>query len=238
MNTIDLTQASFTEVNQLVAAMMCSATSTMRFPDYMNTDMVSLLASLIPTPRCHFITAAYTPFAPPSSIVTSRPIKTSVQDIITRLMNPKNSLLSIPPRGYRSTECYISMLNIIDGDVDAVELNRDLQRVRASSNTNFISWAPSNIQVALSRRSPYSPSKNRVTGCMLANYTGIRHVLQKHLDGVTKMYSSKAFMTNYENACKDFDINQDIRDSMRVVQSLIEEYTAVENPNYATEYLH
>jgi tubulin gamma len=28
----------------------------------MNNDLVGIIASLIPTPRCHFLTTSYTPF--------------------------------------------------------------------------------------------------------------------------------------------------------------------------------
>lgn len=41
---------------------MASSTQTLRYPGYMNNDLVSIIASLIPTPRCHFLMTSYTPF--------------------------------------------------------------------------------------------------------------------------------------------------------------------------------
>jgi hypothetical protein len=35
--------------------------SSFRYPGYMNNDLVGLVASLIPTPRCHFLMTGYTP---------------------------------------------------------------------------------------------------------------------------------------------------------------------------------
>lgn len=32
-----------------------------RYPSYMNNDLVSLIAPLIPTPRLHFLMTGYTP---------------------------------------------------------------------------------------------------------------------------------------------------------------------------------
>ncbi len=32
-----------------------------RYPGYMNNDLVGLVASLIPPPRCHFLMTSYTP---------------------------------------------------------------------------------------------------------------------------------------------------------------------------------
>jgi len=42
---------------------MASSTQTLRFPGYMNNDLVGIIASLIPTPRCHFLMTSYTPFS-------------------------------------------------------------------------------------------------------------------------------------------------------------------------------
>lgn len=48
-------------MNSLVSTVMSASTTTLRYPSYMNNDMTSILASLIPTPRCHFLMTAYTP---------------------------------------------------------------------------------------------------------------------------------------------------------------------------------
>lgn len=42
--------------------MMAASTQTLRYPGYMNNDLVGIIASLIPTPRCHFLMTSYTPF--------------------------------------------------------------------------------------------------------------------------------------------------------------------------------
>ena len=43
--------------------MMSAATTTLRYPGYMNNDLVGMIASLIPTPRCHYLMTSYTPFS-------------------------------------------------------------------------------------------------------------------------------------------------------------------------------
>lgn len=40
---------------------MAASTTTLRYPGYMNNDLVSILAGLVPTPRCHFLMTGYTP---------------------------------------------------------------------------------------------------------------------------------------------------------------------------------
>ena len=56
---------------QLVSTVMSASTNTLRFPGYMNNDLIGLVSSLIPTPRLHFLmtgSAASTPSpqSPPS----------------------------------------------------------------------------------------------------------------------------------------------------------------------------
>merc|ERR1719183_3441855 len=49
------------QLNSLVATIMAASTTTLRYPGYMNNDLIGLLASLIPIPRCHFLLTGYTP---------------------------------------------------------------------------------------------------------------------------------------------------------------------------------
>merc|ERR1711893_391073 len=65
--------------------------------------------------------------------------------------------------------CYISILNIIQGEVDPAQVHKSLQRIRERKLTRFIPWGPASIQVALSRKSPYVPTTHRVSGLMLVS---------------------------------------------------------------------
>ena len=40
---------------------MAVSTATLRYPGYMNNDLIGLIAPLIPTPRLHFLMTGYTP---------------------------------------------------------------------------------------------------------------------------------------------------------------------------------
>lgn len=58
---LGITSPTHEETNSLISTVMAASTTTLRYPGYMNNDMVGLLASLIPTPRCHFLMTGYTP---------------------------------------------------------------------------------------------------------------------------------------------------------------------------------
>lgn len=42
---------TFEQINKMVSTIMCASTATLRYPGYMNNDLIGMVASLIPTPR-------------------------------------------------------------------------------------------------------------------------------------------------------------------------------------------
>jgi len=86
---------------------MAASTTTLRYPGYMNNDLVGLLASLIPTPRCHFLMTGYTPIT--SSGMKNYIRKTTVLDVMRRLLQTKNIMVSCSTKKGK----YMSILNVI-----------------------------------------------------------------------------------------------------------------------------
>ena len=70
------------QLNSLVSTVMAASTTTLRYPGYMNNDLIGLVASLIPTPRCHFLMTGYTPII--SDVAESAVRKTTVLDVMRR----------------------------------------------------------------------------------------------------------------------------------------------------------
>ena len=72
---------------------MAASTTTLRYPGYMNNDLIGLVASLIPTPRCHFLMTGYTPIML-SEGQTSAVRKTTVLDVMRRLTQTQNIMVT------------------------------------------------------------------------------------------------------------------------------------------------
>ena len=124
VDRLKINQPDNSQVNSLVSTVMAASTATLRYPSYMNNDMAGLLASLIPTPRCHFLMTGYTPLTIDKQVSNIR--KTTVLDVIRRLLQTKNIMVSAPTRQGK----YMSILNVIQGDVDATQIHKSLQRTR------------------------------------------------------------------------------------------------------------
>ena len=98
---------------------MSASTTTLRYPGYMHNDLVSIVASLIPTPRCHFLMTSYTPFTSQNVEQAKMVRKTTVLDVMRRLLQPKNRMVFTQPS---KSSCYLSILNIIQGEADPTEV--------------------------------------------------------------------------------------------------------------------
>ena len=219
------------QLNSLVSTVMSASTTTLRYPGYMNNDLIGLVASLIPTPKCHFLMTGYTPITlAEGQTADSKVRKTSVLDVMRRLTQTKNIMVSASTR----KGCYISILNIIQGAVDPTQVHKALQRIRERRLVDFIPWGPASIQVALSRKSPYIEHNNKVSGLMLANHTSMAQLFGRTVNQYDKLKSRNAFLEQYkrepmfEHGLEEFD------SAREAVTDLIEEYRAAERLDYVT----
>lgn len=223
---------SFAQINELVSTIMSVSTATLRYPSYMNNDLIGLIAPLIPTPKLHFLMTGYTPLTTEAEGTSVR--KTTVLDVMRRLLQPKNMMVSTHQADKRTQHCYISILNIIQGEVDPTQVHKSLQRIRERKLTRFIPWGPASIQVALSRKSPYVPTTHRVSGLMLANHTSISCLFQRCLRDYDKMRRVNAYIEQFRKEEMFAENLDEMDDSRDVVQNLVDEYTAATKPEYLT----
>ncbi|KAI5479362.1 hypothetical protein MNV49_003696 [Pseudohyphozyma bogoriensis] len=222
----------FGYTNQLVSTVMAASTQTLRYPGYMNNDLVGMIASLIPTPRCHFLMTSYTPFGGTGTGEESKSVrKTTVLDVMRRLLQPKNRMVSTAASTSRGA-CYISILNIIQGEVDPADVHKSLLRIRERNLASFIPWGPASIQVALTRQSPYLQSPHRVSGLMLANHTSIASMFKRIVDQYDKMMHRKANLHTYTSEPMFANGLDEFEDAREVATELIKEYQACEKADY------
>ncbi|KAI0225172.1 gamma-tubulin [Massospora cicadina] len=217
-NKLHIRTPSFAHTNQLVSTVMSTSTTTLRYPGYMNNDLVGLVASLIPTPKCHYLTTSYTPFVGEGVEASVR--KTTVLDVMRRLLQNDNKMVKTEPT---KKSCYISALNIIQGEADPTEVHKSLLRIRERRMAQFIPWGPASIQVALTQKSPYVQTAHKVSGLMLANHTSITSLFKRTLDQYTKLMHRKAYVDQYRKYPIFQDGLDEFESSKEVVLDLINE---------------
>jgi tubulin gamma len=242
-DALGITSPSFAQSNSLVATLLSAATATLRYPGYLHNDLASILAALVPDPACHFLEAAYTPFtatsATPNVAVPATQNansgggivrKTTVLDVMRRLLQPKNRMVSAAA-GARSAR-YISILNIIQGDVDPTDVHKALLRIRERNLAAFLPSSPTSLQLALARRSPYmDPTPARISGLMLANHTSIAALFQKTLDQYDRLMKRHAFLDQYRKQPMFQDDLHEFDVAKESLKSTIQSYKNLEPDN-------
>lgn len=226
VNRIKVSSPSNSQINSLISTVMSASTSTLRYPGYMNNDLISLVAPLVPTPRCHFLITGYTPITLENTKSTI--VRTSVLDVMKSLLDNRNIMVHEALRN----GSFISLLNIIQGDVEPEHVHKALQRLRERKQTSFISWGPASIQVALSKKSPYIETPHKVSGLMLGNHTSMSNNLKSIIDGFYHMFKRKAFLDNYRKEDMFKDGFDEFEDSIEIIGKVVEEYNATQRNDY------
>ncbi|KAJ5578322.1 uncharacterized protein N7459_007286 [Penicillium hispanicum] len=222
-------EPSFHQTNQLVSTVMSASTTTLRYPGYMHNDLAGIIASLIPTPRSHFLLTSYTPFTGDNIEQAKTVRKTTVLDVMRRLLQPKNRMVSINPS---KSSCYISILNIIQGEADPTDVHKSLLRIRERRLASFIPWGPASIQVALTKKSPYLQHTHRVSGLMLANHTSVATLFKRIIQQYDRLRKRNAFLEQYKKEAPFSDGLGEFDAARSVVMDLVGEYEAAEREDY------
>jgi len=129
--------------------------------------------------------------------------------------------------------CYISILNIIQGKVDPTQIHESLSRLRQRKLAKFIPWGPASIQVAISKKSPYVQSHNRVSGLMLANHTNVRTLFSDIIKEYDTLRKKGTYLQHYAREHTMFEEGFEEFDHARaVVSDLVAEYRACETEQY------
>lgn len=233
---LQLENPEIKHINALISTIMSVSTATLRYPSYMNNYLVGLIAPLIPTPRLHFLMTGFTPLTTDSEKAAATVQRTTVLDVMRRLLQPSNMMVSTPLSDRNSGHSYISILNIIQGDVDPTQVHKSLQRIREKNLAQFVPWGPAGIQVALAKRSPYVQTAHRVSGLMLANHTSISTLFERTLTSFNPLRKRGAFLDRYKNI-GDFDCFSEFDSANEVVKEVIDEYKAATKSDYVN-YSH
>ncbi|PGH00014.1 tubulin gamma chain [Polytolypa hystricis UAMH7299] len=222
-------EPSFQQTNQLVSTVMSASTTTLRYPGYTHNDLASILATLIPVPRTPFLITSYTPFTGDNVEQAKTVRKTTVLDVMRRLLQPKNRMVSIIPS---KASCYISIFNIIRGEAAQTDVDKSVLRIRERRLAQFISWGPASIRVAVAKGSPYLQNTHRVSGLMLANHTSVATLFKRIVSQYDRLRKRNAFLEQYKKEAPFADGLGEFDEARAVVMDLIGEYEAAERPDY------
>ncbi|KII89672.1 hypothetical protein PLICRDRAFT_39808 [Plicaturopsis crispa FD-325 SS-3] len=209
--TLKIETPSFTDLNKLVAQVMCGVSTSLRFPGQLNGDLRKLGMNLIPFPRLHFLMPSYGPLYDPRS-QTFQGI--SVPELTSSLFNRKNLLVACDPRFGR----YLTAATIFRGKISSREAEYAVGELQRKNSNHFVEWIPDNVSVSLCSVPPVGQTQSATA---LANSTAIQEVFKRSLDQFTAMFKRKAFLHWYTGEGMD---EMEFSEAESNTQDLIAEY--------------
>lgn len=192
---LDIPKPTYTHLNRVVAQIVSSLTSSLRFEGSLNVDMNEFQTNLVPYPRIHFLACSYAPLVSPKKASTQR---NSVAEITNAAFEPENMLVKCDPRKGK----YIATCLMYRGDVVSKEVNDTVTALKNKSTVQFVDWVPTGFKCGINHQKPTvipggELAKTDRAVCMLANTTAISEVFARIDRKFDLMFAKRAFVHWY-----------------------------------------
>lgn len=192
---LDLKRPTFANINRIIAQIISSVTAPMRFDGDLNGDLTAYRTNLVPYPAIHFPVISYSPLVP---IGKTGHDSNTIENITKAVFEPRNTLLSMDIRKGK----YMAIVMMYRGDIDSVQCNASIQKIKSTKTIKFVDWCPTGFKVDINHqpvtvvpKADLAPAYRSATA--LANTTAVGHALDTCCQKFKKLYSKKAFVHWY-----------------------------------------
>jgi len=196
--TLKVKKVQYSHLNQLAAKNISCMTAALRFEGDLNVDMNEFQTNLVPFPRLHFMTSAYTPLVGQKTKVPNA----GVWDMIQQVFKSEN--FNVKFTDFDQTEDkYMAISMNFRGKVTSKEANENIQNVKKNQLVTFVEWMPTGFKVGLNSIPCKSLDKDVLketvrTCAMIGNNVAINRVFTERLSKkYDMMYSQRAYVHWY-----------------------------------------
>ncbi|KAJ5117989.1 Tubulin/FtsZ GTPase domain-containing protein [Penicillium atrosanguineum] len=192
---LDIPRPGFEHLNGLVAQVVSSITSSMRFDGVLNIDLAEFQTNLVPFPRIHYPLISYAPVVS-SNRVSHESFK--VQDLTFQCAEPDNQMVVCDPHKGK----YMAVTVMYRGDVVPSDCNKAVAALKAKPSFHLVDWCPTGFKLGINFSQPkrvadsaMAPVDRSVS--MLSNTTAIAEAWNRLDHKFDLMYSKRAFVHWY-----------------------------------------
>jgi len=192
---LGIERPSYLNLNRLVAQVISSLTTSLRFNGALNVDINEFQVNLVPYPRIHFLLASYAP------IIDAERAKCeamSVAELTAACFDASNMMVKCDPRHGKYMACCL----MYRGEVVPKEVNAAISVMKGKRTIQFVDWCPTGFKVGVNSQAPSVVPGGDVAAvsravCMLSNSTAIAEVFQRIDKKFDLMYAKRAFVHWY-----------------------------------------
>ncbi|KAH7273975.1 Tubulin alpha chain [Fusarium sp. LHS14.1] len=196
---LDIPRPSYEHLNRLIAQVVSSITSSLRFDGALNVDLNEFQTNLVPYPRIHYPLISY---APVISSAKSEHESFKVHDLTFQCFEPNNQMVVCDPRNGK----YMAVALLYRGDVVPRDCNAAIAALKAKASFNLVEWCPTGFKLGINYQKPMAvPAAPEDGGLasvkrsvsMLSNTTAIAEAWSRLDYKFDLMHSKRAFVHWY-----------------------------------------
>jgi len=192
---MSIDRPTYTHLNRVVAQVVSSLTSSLRFEGSLNVDMNEFQTNLVPYPRIHFLTCSYGPLVSAEKAFRQR---LSVAEITASSFEAENMLVKCDPRKGK----YMATCLMYRGDVVSKDVTDAVTAMKNKSSVQFVDWVPTGFKCGINQQKPTviqggDIAETNRSVCVLANTTAISEVFARIDRKFDVMFAKRAFVHWY-----------------------------------------
>jgi tubulin alpha len=186
---------TYNNLNRLIAQVISSLTTSLRFRGVLNVDINEFLTNLVPFPRIHFVLSSYAPIVPAEQAYMQR---NSVAEITAACFEPQSMMAKCDPRHGKYMACCL----MYRGDVTPKDVTSSIAAIKSKRTVQFVDWSPTGFKCGINSQPPTvvpggDLSKVDRALCMLSNTTAIAEVFSRIDHKFDLMFAKRAFVHWY-----------------------------------------
>lgn len=231
---LDIARPSYEHLNQLIAQVVSSITSSLRFDGALNVDLNEFQTNLVPYPRIHYPLISY---APVISAAKSSHESHKVSELTFQCFEPNNQMVVCDPRAGR----YMAVALLYRGDVVPRDCTAAIATLKARSTFNLVDWCPTGFKLGINYQKPAHVPGGELASVdrsvsMLSNTTAIAEAWARLDHKFDLMYSKRAFVHWYVGEGMEEGEFSEAREDLAALEKDYEEVAsdsvADEEPEY------
>ncbi|KAF3919825.1 hypothetical protein ABW20_dc0109977 [Dactylellina cionopaga] len=230
---LDIPRPSYEHLNKLIAQVVSSITSSLRFDGALNVDLNEFQTNLVPYPRIHYPLISY---APVISSKRSSHESFHVKDLTLQCFEPNNQMVVCDP----SKGKYMAVALLYRGDVPSKDATNAVAHIKAKANFNLVEWCPTGFKIGINYQKPVQIPGSELADVdrsvsMLSNTTAIAEAWARLDHKFDLMYSKRAFVHWYVGEGMEEGEFSEAREDLAALEKDYEEVAAdsvEEEPEY------
>ncbi|KAK6505535.1 hypothetical protein TWF481_007430 [Arthrobotrys musiformis] len=227
---LDVGRPTYEHLNRLIAQVVSSITSSLRFDGALNVDLNEFQTNLVPYPRIHYPLISY---APVVSAKKSNHESFSVKDLTLACFEPNNQMVVCDPRNGK----YMAVALLYRGDVNSNEATGAVAHVKAKANFNLVEWCPTGFKIGINYQKPVQVPGSELSDVtrsvsMLSNTTAIAEAWARLDHKFDLMYAKRAFVHWYVGEGMEEGEFSEAREDLAALEK---DYEEVANDTIETE---